>query len=53
MRISTNSLGILGSVASLIAATLYQGERHILHAAGMLLRITGKFAMGKLKSSPL
>jgi hypothetical protein len=54
----------LGSVASLLAATLYQGnpdrnhklwnivssERYILHAgaAGMLLHINGKFTMEKL-----
>jgi hypothetical protein len=59
----------LGSVASLLAATLYQGnpdrnhklwnivssERYTPYAgaAGMLLHMNGKFTMGKLKSSLL
>jgi hypothetical protein len=51
----------LGSVASLLAPTLYQGHpgrNHklwiiVLYAAGMLLHINGQFTMGKLKSSLL
>ena len=64
---STLPKGTLGSVASLLVATLYQGnpdrnhklwnsisaERYILHTAGMLLHINGKFTFGKLKSSLL
>ena len=64
---STLPKGTLGSVASLLATTPYQGnpdrnhklwniissEKYILHAAGMLLYINGKFTMGKLKSSHL
>jgi hypothetical protein len=64
---STLPKGTLGSVASLLATTPYQGnpdrnhklwniissEKYILHAAGMLLHINGKFTMGKLKSSLL
>jgi hypothetical protein len=60
---SVAPLGILGSVASLVKATLYwytggchklwniiSTKRYILHAgsAGMLLHINGKFTMGKL-----
>ena len=51
----------LGSVASLLAPTLYQGHPGrndmlwiiVLYAAGMLLHINGKFTMRKLKSSLL
>jgi hypothetical protein len=59
----------LGSVASLLAVALYQGnpyrnhklwnivstERYISYAgaAGMLLYMNGKFTMGKMKSSLL
>ena len=66
---STYLRGTLGSVASLLAATLYQGNPYIKHklwntvsterytpyagAAGMLLHMNGKFTMGKLKSSLL
>jgi hypothetical protein len=61
--------GTLASVASLLAATLYQGnpdtnpklwnilstERYILHMQVLLecCYIIGKFTMGKLKSSRL
>ena len=60
---STQLRGTLGSVASLLAATLYQGnprnhkfwnivstERYVLHIQ-VLLHINLKFTMGKLKSS--
>ena len=61
---STYPRGTLVSVASLLAAILYQGNPDRNHklweiytpyagAAGMLLRINGKFTMGKLKSSLL
>jgi hypothetical protein len=65
---STLPKGTLGSVASLLPATLYQGNHDSNHkllnmvsseryihaaAAGMLLHINGKFTIGKLKSSPL
>ena len=66
---STLPRGTLGSVASLLVATLYQGNPDTNHklwnivsteiytanagAAGMLLHINGKFTMGKLKSSLL
>ena len=64
---STLPKGTFGSVASLLAATLYQGnpdrnyklwnivssERYILHMQVLLLHINGKFTMGKLKSSLL
>ena len=63
---STYPIGSLGSVASLLAATLYQGNRERKHklwnivsteryagAAGMLLHMNGNFTMGKLKSSLL
>ena len=51
----------LGSVASLLAPTLYQGHPGrndmlwiiVLYAAGLLLHINGKFTMRKLKSSLL
>ena len=51
----------LGSVASLLAPTLYQGHPGrndmlwiiVLYAAGMLVHINGKFTMRKLKSSLL
>jgi hypothetical protein len=62
---STLPKGNLGSVASLLAATLYQGNPDRNHklwnivsseistlyagAAGMLLHINGTFTMGKLK----
>ena len=62
-------MGTLGSVASLLAATLYQGNPDRNHklwnikstdiytpyagAAGMLLHINGKLSMGKWKSSLL
>ena len=55
--------GTIGSVATLLPATLYQGNPDRNHkweiytpyagAAGMLLHINGKFTMGKLKSSLL
>ena len=56
---STYAIGILGSVGSLLAATLYQGITEGNHkpwdivstqrsSAGMLLHINAKFAMGKL-----
>ena len=64
---STYPIGTLGSVASLLAATFYQGnpdrnhklwnivstKRYTPYAgdAGMLLHINGKFTMGKSKSS--
>ena len=62
---STLPTGTLGSVVSLLAATLYQGNPYssgisyhlreiytpYAGAAGMLLHINGKFTMGKLKSS--
>ena len=67
--ISTLPKGTHGSVASLLAATLYQGNHDRNHklwniasseiytpyagAAGMLLHINGKFTMGQLKSSLL
>jgi len=62
---STLPKGTLGSVASLLAATLYQGNqgttisgiwyhlRDIYSSAGTLLNINGKLTMGKLKSSLL
>jgi hypothetical protein len=66
---STYPIGTLGSVASLLAATFYQGNPDRNHklwnivstkrytpyagAAGMLLHINGKFTMGKSKSSLL
>ena len=66
---STLPRGTLGSVASLLAATIYQGnpirnhklwnivstERYTpcASAAGMLLHINGKFTMGKLRSDLL
>ena len=61
---STLPKGTLGSVAFLLAATLYQGNPDRNHklweiytpyagAAGMLLHINGKFTMGKLKTSLL
>ena len=66
---STYLRGTLSSVASLLAATLYQGNPDRSHklwnitsterytpyagAAGMLLYINGKFTMRKLKSSLL
>jgi hypothetical protein len=67
VMISTLPKGTLGSVTSLLAATLYQGnpgrnhklwnivssERYILHMQVLLLHINGKFTMGKLKSSLL
>jgi len=66
---STLPKGTLGSVDSLLAATLYQRnpdrnhklwyivsiERYTPYvgAAGMLLHMNGKFTMGKFKSSRL
>jgi hypothetical protein len=64
---STFPKGSLDSVASLLAATLYQGnpdknhrlwnivssERYILHMQVLLLHINGKFTMVQLKSSLL
>ena len=65
---STLPKGTIGSVASMLAATLYQGnpdtnklwntvssEMHTPYAgaAGILLHINGKFTMGKFKSSLL
>jgi hypothetical protein len=60
---STLPKGTLGSVASLIASTLYHGNRDRNHklwnvvsseryrgAAAILLHINGKFTMGKLNS---
>ena len=65
MKTLTLLRGTLASVASLLAATLYQGNPDTNHklwnivsteiytayagAAGMLLHINGKFTMGKLK----
>jgi hypothetical protein len=67
--ISTLPKGTHGSVASLLAATLYQGNHDRNHklwnivssgiytpfagAAGMLLHINEKFTIGQLKSSLL
>jgi hypothetical protein len=61
----TKPRGIIGTVTSLLAATLYQGDpmnhklwnivstqRYILHIQ-MLLDINGKVTLGKLKSSHL
>jgi hypothetical protein len=64
---STLPKGTIGSVASLLAATPYQGnpdrnhklcleyrvnsEIYTPYAGGMFLHINGKFPMGKLKSS--
>ena len=66
VRTSALPKGTLGSVASLLAATLYQGNPDRNHklwnivsytpyasTAEMLLHINGKFTMGKLKSSLL
>ena len=66
---SAQPLGTLGSVASMLAATLYQGhhDRHrkleylikgdiyisFASAAGMLLHINGKLTLGRLKYCPL
>ena len=66
---STYPIGTLGSVASLLAVTFYQGNPDRNHklwnivstkrytpyagAAGILLHINGKFTMGKSKSSLL
>ena len=68
-EVMTSSLPLrsLGSAASLLAATFYQGYPDWNHklwnivstkrytpyagAAGMLLHINGKFTMGRLKSS--
>ena len=66
---STKLRGTIGSVDSLLAATLYQGNPDRNHklwnivsteiytpyagAAGMLLHMNEKFTMGKLKSSLL
>ena len=60
---STSPKGTLGSVASLLAATLYQGNPDCNHklwnivstgrytgAAEMLLHMNGKFTMRTLKS---
>lgn len=62
-----SSIRTLGSVASLLSATLFQGNHDMNHklwnrinleiynsyggGAGMLLNVNGKFTMIKLKSS--